>query len=180
MDRRTNNPALIAAYKRDPVTWAGSMWVPYYNKEQVTTHGLHVSRAQPSEFLTVFVLTRLDGGSTRPFARSVHSLQELTLQSSRSLVFAWIILNMFYFSACSWSSEGALRLLPNTSFLAPSALSSDIFQSFCFLGLMVGSTLRECSMRFLLTPHRLFADQAKTSLLLNKNFVRFFSCSSVN
>jgi hypothetical protein len=67
-----------------------------------------------------------------------------------------------------------------TSFLAPSALSSDIFQSFCFLGLMVGSTLRECSFTSLLTPHRSLADQAKTSLLLNKNFARVFSCSLDN
>jgi hypothetical protein len=67
-----------------------------------------------------------------------------------------------------------------TSFPAPSALSSDIFRSFCFLGLMVGSTLRECSIMSLLTPHRSLADQAKTSLLLNKNFVGVFSCSSIN
>src|SRR5688572_27980041 len=66
------------------------------------------------------------------------------------------------------------------SFLAPSDLSSDIFQSFCFLGLMVGSTLREYSMTSLLTPHRSLADQAKTSLLLNKNFDKAFSCSSDN
>jgi hypothetical protein len=61
-----------------------------------------------------------------------------------------------------------------TLFLAPSALSSDIFRSFCFLGLMAGSRLRECSMTSLLTPHRSLADQAKTSLLLNKNFDRVF------
>src|SRR5688572_18141001 len=47
-----------------------------------------------------------------------------------------------------------------TLFLAPSALSSDIFQSFCFLGLMVGYTLRKCSMTSLLTPQRSLADQA--------------------
>jgi hypothetical protein len=73
----------------------------------------------------------------------------------------------------------ALRSLL-TSFLAPSALSSDIFQSFSFLGLMVRSTLRACSMKFLLTPHRSLANQAKTSLLLNKNFARVFSCSLDN
>jgi hypothetical protein len=39
----------------------------------------------------------------------------------------------------------ALRSLL-TLFLAPSAFSSDIFRSLCFLGMMVGSTLRECSM----------------------------------
>jgi hypothetical protein len=67
-----------------------------------------------------------------------------------------------------------------TLFLAPSALSSNIFRSFYLLGLMLGSTLRECSIMSLLTPHRSLADQAKTSLLLNKNFVKVFSCSSVN
>jgi hypothetical protein len=67
-----------------------------------------------------------------------------------------------------------------TSFLAPSALSSDIFRIFCFLGLMVGSTLRECSMTSLLTPHRSLADQVMTCLLLNKNFDKSFSCSSDN
>jgi hypothetical protein len=73
----------------------------------------------------------------------------------------------------------ALRSLL-TSFLTPSALSFDIFQSFCFLGLMVGSTLRVCSMTSLLTPQISLADQAKTSLLLNKNFHKVFSCSSNN
>jgi hypothetical protein len=65
-----------------------------------------------------------------------------------------------------------------TSFLAPSALSSNIFQSLCFLGLTAGSTLRECSITSLLTPQRSLVDQAKTSLLLKKNFNRAFSCSS--
>jgi hypothetical protein len=73
----------------------------------------------------------------------------------------------------------ALRSLL-TSFLAPLALSSDIFRSFCFLGLTVGSTLRECSITSLLTPQRSLADQEKTSLLLNKNFNRAFSYSSDN
>jgi hypothetical protein len=71
----------------------------------------------------------------------------------------------------------ALRSLL-TLFRAPSALSSDIFRSFCLLGLIAGSTLIECSMTSLLTPQRSLADQAKTSLLLNKNFNRVFSCSS--
>src|SRR5688572_14644259 len=44
----------------------------------------------------------------------------------------------------------ALRSLL-TLFRAPSALSSDIFQSFCFLGLIAGSTLSECSITSLLT-----------------------------
>jgi hypothetical protein len=73
----------------------------------------------------------------------------------------------------------ALRSLL-TLFLAPWALSSDIFRSFCFLGLMVGSTLRECLMKSLLMPQRSLADQAKTSLLLNQNFNKTFSCSSDN
>jgi hypothetical protein len=65
----------------------------------------------------------------------------------------------------------ALRSLL-TLFFAPSALSLDIFRSFCFLGLMARSTLSECSMTFLLTPQRSLADQTKTSLLLNINFNR--------
>jgi hypothetical protein len=67
-----------------------------------------------------------------------------------------------------------------TLFLAPSALSSDIFRSFSFLGLMVTSTSREYSMTSLLMPQRSLANQAKTSLLLNKNFNKDFSCSSDN
>jgi hypothetical protein len=73
----------------------------------------------------------------------------------------------------------ALRSL-FTSFRAPLALSSDIFQSLCFLGLKDESTLSECSMMFLLTPQRSLAIQAKTSLLLNKNLSKVFSCSSDN
>jgi hypothetical protein len=67
-----------------------------------------------------------------------------------------------------------------TLFLAPSALSSNIFQSFCSLGLIAGSTLSECSITPLLTPQRSLADQAKTSLLLNKNLNKVFSCSPDN
>src|SRR5688500_3342722 len=59
----------------------------------------------------------------------------------------------------------ALRSLL-TSLRAPSALSSDIFRSLCFLGLKDGSTLSECSITSLLTPQRSLADHAKTSLLL--------------
>jgi hypothetical protein len=73
----------------------------------------------------------------------------------------------------------ALRSLL-TSFLAPSALSLDIFRSFCFLGLMAGSTLSECSITSLLTPQRSLVYQAKTFLLLNRNFSKVFSCSSDN
>jgi hypothetical protein len=73
----------------------------------------------------------------------------------------------------------ALRSLL-TSFYAPSALSSNIFRSFCFLGLIDRSTLSEYSITSLLTPHRSLADQAKTSLLLNRNLNRVLSCSSDN
>src|SRR5688572_18018 len=73
----------------------------------------------------------------------------------------------------------ALRSL-STAFRAPSALSSDIFRSLCFLSLNDRSTLIECSITSLLTPQRSFADHAKTSLLLNKNLIRVFSCSSDN
>jgi hypothetical protein len=73
----------------------------------------------------------------------------------------------------------ALRSL-FTLFRAPSALSSDIFRNLCFLGLKSGSTLSECSMISLLTPQRSLADQAKTSLLLNRNLSKVFSCSSDN
>jgi hypothetical protein len=71
----------------------------------------------------------------------------------------------------------ALRSL-FTSFCAPLALSSDIFRSLCFLGLKDGSTLSECSIISLLTPQRSLAVQAKTSLLLNRNLNKVFSCSS--
>src|SRR5688572_12403452 len=67
-----------------------------------------------------------------------------------------------------------------TLFRAPLALSSDIFRSLCFLGLKDGSTLSECSITSLLTPQRSLADHAKTSLLLNRNLIRVFSCSSDN
>jgi hypothetical protein len=67
-----------------------------------------------------------------------------------------------------------------TSFRAPSALSSYIFRSLCFLGLKDGSTLSECSITSLLTPQRSLANQANTYLLLNKNLSKVFSCSSDN
>src|SRR6187455_155059 len=73
----------------------------------------------------------------------------------------------------------ALRSL-FTSLRAPSALSSGIFRSLCFLGLKDGSTLSKCSMTSLFTPQRSLADQAKTPLLLNRNLVKVFSCSSDN
>jgi hypothetical protein len=73
----------------------------------------------------------------------------------------------------------ALRSLL-TSFLAPLALSYYIFLSFCFLGLTVGSTLRECSITSLLILQRSLADQAKTSLLMNKNFNKAFYYSLDN
>jgi hypothetical protein len=45
-----------------------------------------------------------------------------------------------------------------TSVFAPSALSSDVFRSFCLCGLTVGSTSRACSIILLSTPHRSFVD----------------------
>jgi hypothetical protein len=69
----------------------------------------------------------------------------------------------------------ALRSI-STSFRAPSALSSDIFQSLCFLGLKDESTLSDCLMMYLLTPQRSLVVQEKTSLLLNKNLSKVFSC----
>jgi hypothetical protein len=73
----------------------------------------------------------------------------------------------------------ALRSL-FTSFRATSTLSSNIFRSLCFLGLIAGSKLSECSMISLLTPQRSLADQGKTSLLLNRNLSKVVSCSSDN
>lgn len=67
-----------------------------------------------------------------------------------------------------------------TSAFTHSALSLDIFWSFCFLGLMLGSTLSACSMILLSTPHRSFADQAKTSLLRDRNLLRLYSCFEDN
>jgi hypothetical protein len=67
-----------------------------------------------------------------------------------------------------------------TLVLAPSALSSGIFQRFCFLGMIAGFTLSECSMKSMLTPQRSLADQPKTSLLLNRNHNKTFSCSPDN
>jgi hypothetical protein len=93
MDRRTNNPALIATYKWDSITWVGYVWAPYYNKEQVTTHGLRVPCAQPSEFSMVFVLTRQDGGSTQAFVRSMLSLRS----GAHSSVFMLFSLRLNYF-----------------------------------------------------------------------------------
>src|SRR5688572_2006290 len=52
----------------------------------------------------------------------------------------------------------ALRSLL-TLFLAPSALSSDIFRSFYFFGLTTRSTLSKCSITSLLTPQRPLTDQ---------------------
>jgi hypothetical protein len=63
---------------------------------------------------------------------------------------------------------------------APSALSSDILRSFCLRGLTLGSTFKACSIMLLSTPHKSFDDQAKTSLLCNKNFQRLYSFSKVS
>ena len=79
IDRHTNNSALTANYKWDPIAWAGYTQAPYYNNEWVTTHGLRVPRAQPSESATAFVLTRHDRGNTQAFAHSLRSLHSGTL-----------------------------------------------------------------------------------------------------
>jgi hypothetical protein len=107
--------------------------------------------------------------------RSVKSIHILHFP----LAFFTIRVLASYFGYVTFLITPALRSLL-TSFLAPSALSSDIFQSFYFLGLMAGSILSECSITSLLTPHRSLADQAKTFLLLNRNFSKVFSCSSYN
>jgi hypothetical protein len=52
-----------------------------------------------------------------------------------------------------------------TSAFATSIFSSDIFRSFCFLGRIVGSMAKLCSIVVRLTPTRSRADHAKTSLL---------------
>jgi hypothetical protein len=52
-----------------------------------------------------------------------------------------------------------------TSAFATSIFSSDIFRSFCFLGLMVESMPKMCSMMVRLMATRSRADHANTSLL---------------
>jgi hypothetical protein len=52
-----------------------------------------------------------------------------------------------------------------TSTFAPSVLSSDILRSFYFCGLVLGLKFRACSIMLRSTPHKSFANQAKTSLL---------------
>jgi hypothetical protein len=55
-----------------------------------------------------------------------------------------------------------------TSALAASIFSSDILRSRCFFGLTEGSIPKLCSMIERLTPTRSRADQAKTSLFLDR------------
>src|SRR5688572_15356580 len=95
------------------------------------------------------------------------------------LAFFTIIVLASHFGYLTSLITPALRSL-FTSFRAPLALSLNIFRSLCFLGLKDGSTLSECSMTFLLIPQRSLADQANTSLLLNKKLIKVFSCSSDN
>jgi hypothetical protein len=101
--------------------------------------------------------------------RSVKSMHILHLP----LAFFTITVLASHFGYFTSLITPALRSL-FTLFRAPSALSSVIFRSLCFLGLKDGSTLSECSMTSLLTPQRSLADQAKTSLLLNRNPIKVF------
>jgi hypothetical protein len=55
-----------------------------------------------------------------------------------------------------------------TSALAASVFSSDILRSRCFFGLTEGSIPKLCSMIERLTSTRSRADQAKTSLFLDR------------
>jgi hypothetical protein len=55
-----------------------------------------------------------------------------------------------------------------TSTLAASVFSSDILRSRCFFGLTEGSIPKLCSMIERLTPTRSRANQAKTSLFLDR------------
>jgi hypothetical protein len=81
-DKHTKNSALLAAYKWGPITWVVTWvvytWAPYYTIERVTTHGLRVPLAQPSEFSLVFVLTHRSEGSTQAFPHSVRSFRSGT------------------------------------------------------------------------------------------------------
>jgi hypothetical protein len=114
------------------------------------------------------------------------SFGQALLRSVKSMHILYLPLAFFTITVLASHSEyftslmtPALRSL-FTSFRAPSALSSDIFRSLCFLGLKDGSILSECSITFLLTPQGSLADHAKTSLLLNRNLIRVFSYSSDN
>jgi hypothetical protein len=62
-----------------------------------------------------------------------------------------------------------------TSAFATAIFSSDILQSFCFLGFAFGLTCNLCSITSLLTPIKLEVDQAKTSPLLSRNYSSFAS-----
>jgi hypothetical protein len=55
--------------------------------------------------------------------------------------------------------------------------SSAIFQSFCFFGLALGLTCSRCFITSLLTPTKLRADHANTSLFLSRKLSSFV-CSS--
>jgi hypothetical protein len=55
-----------------------------------------------------------------------------------------------------------------TSVVAASTFSSDIIQSFYFLGFTLGLTWSLCSITSLLKPTKSEVDHAKTSLFLSK------------
>jgi hypothetical protein len=65
-----------------------------------------------------------------------------------------------------------------TSTFVASIFSSDILQSFYFLGFVFWLTCSLCSITFLLSPIKSEVDQAKTSLFLSMN-CRSFTYSSV-
>jgi hypothetical protein len=66
-----------------------------------------------------------------------------------------------------------------TSALAASVFSSDILRSHCFFGSTKGSMPRLCSMTMRLTSTRSRADQAKTSLFLERLEMSFSSSCEV-
>jgi hypothetical protein len=66
-----------------------------------------------------------------------------------------------------------------TSALVASVFSSDILRSHCFFGRTEGSMPRLCSMTVGLTPTRSRADQAKTSLFLERQKMSFSSSCEV-
>src|SRR5699024_4598181 len=114
------------------------------------------------------------------------SFRHALLRSVKSIHILYFLLAFFTMTVLASHSGYVTSLITPTLrslftlFRAPLALSSNIFQSHYFLGLKDGSTLSECSIISLLTPQRSLADQEKTSLLLNKNLSKVFSCSSDN
>ena len=96
--------------------------------------------------------------------------------------FLFFFLTMTTFASHSGYWTGLMTLVSNslcTSAFVALALSVDIFLNFCFLRRDPFVTLRLCWARFLLTPWRSLADQAKTSSFSCRNEIRFcFSWSN--